>query len=331
MKEKVLETIKKYNLIETKDKVVIGVSGGPDSMTLLNVLLEIKEEKTIDFDIVVCHVNHMIRKEAIEDEEYVLKFCKKYNIECFVKRIDVTKLAKDQKTGTEEAGRKARYEFFNEILEKTSSNKIATAHTANDNAETVFMNIIRGSGMGGLKGIEAKNKNLIRPLIECSREEIEAYCKEKKLNPRIDKTNFENVYTRNRIRNQLIPYIKENFNPNIIETINRLSSLSKQENEYIEKVTSQKFKELLIEKTKNQIILDLNQFNLQETVIKNNLVLYTINILFGTRSGIEKKHIEDIIKLCSNNIGNKFLIPNKKVKILVKNKKIFFIATANLP
>ncbi len=323
MKEKVLETIKKYNLIETNDKIVIGVSGGPDSITLLNMLVELKQE--IKFDIVVCHVNHMIRKEAIEDEEYVIKFCKKYNIECFIKRIEIEKEAKQQKIGTEEAGRKARYEFFNEILKKTSSNKIATAHTANDNAETVLMNILRGSGSNGLKGIEPKRDNLIRPLIECNREEIEKYCKEKTLNPRIDKTNFENKYTRNKIRNLLIPYIKENFNPNIIETINRLSDLCKQENEYIEKVTSIKFKEILIEKQKNQIILDLNKFNLQETVIKSRLVLYTINILFGTRTGIEKKHIEDIIKLCGNNIGNKFLIPNKKVKILIKNKKIFFI------
>ena len=325
MKEKVLETIKKYNLIETNDKIVIGVSGGPDSITLLNMLIDIKQEKTIKFDIVVCHVNHMIRKEAIEDEEYVIKFCKKYNIECFIKRIEIEKEAKEQKIGTEEAGRKARYKFFNEILKKTSSNKIATAHTANDNAETVLMNILRGSGSNGLKGIEPKRDNLIRPLIECNREEIEKYCKEKALNPRIDKTNFENKYTRNKIRNLLIPYIKENFNPNIIETINRLSDLCKQENEYIEKVTSIKFKEILIEKQKNQIILDLNKFNLQETVIKSRLVLYTINILFGTRTGIEKKHIEDIIKLCGNNIGNKFLIPNKKVKILIKNKKIFFI------
>lgn len=325
MKEKVLETIKKYKLIETNDKIVIGVSGGPDSITLLNMLIDIKQEKAIKFDIVVCHVNHMIRKEAIEDEEYVIKFCKKYNIECFIKRIEIEKEAKEQKIGTEEAGRKARYEFFNEILKKTSSNKIATAHTANDNAETVLMNILRGSGSNGLKGIEPKRGNLIRPLIECNREEIEKYCKEKALNPRIDKTNFENKYTRNKIRNLLIPYIKENFNPNIIETINRLSDLCKQENEYIEKVTSIKFKEILIEKQKNQIILDLNKFNLQETVIKSRLVLYTINILFGTRTGIEKKHIEDIIKLCGNNIGNKFLIPNKKVKILIKNKKIFFI------
>lgn len=326
MKEKILKTIRKYNLIENGDRVIIGVSGGPDSMTLLSVLLEIKEEKTIDFDMVVCHINHMIREEASCDEEYVSEFCKKYSIPFFAQRIDVQKLSEKEKIGEEEAGRKARYEFFNEILEKTSSNKIATAHTANDNAETVLMNIIRGSGTTGLRGIEAKRGNLIRPLIECSREEIEEYCKAKELNPRIDKTNFENKYTRNKVRNLLIPYIKENFNPNIIEGINRLSGLSKQENEYLEKIAAKKFEQILIEKKNDEIILDLNQFNLQETVIKSRLVLYTINILFGTRSGIEKKHIEDIIKLCSNNIGNKYLIPNKKVKILVKNKKIFFIA-----
>ena len=326
MKETVLETIKKYNLIENKDKIVIGVSGGPDSITLLNVLLEIQKEKIYNFNMVVCHVNHMIREEAADDEEYVLKFCKKYNIEFYSKRIGIEKIAKESKIGTEEAGRIERYKFFNEILRKTSSNKIATAHTANDNAETVLMNIIRGSGTAGLKGIEAKRDNLIRPLIECSRDQIEEYCRENNLEPRIDKTNYENVYTRNKVRNLLIPYIKENFNPNIIEGINRLSDLSKQENEYLEKQTEKVYENILIESKKDEIILDLNKFNLQETVIKSRLVLYTINILFGTRSGIEKKHIEDIIKLCSNNIGNKFLIPNKKVKILVKNKKIFFIA-----
>lgn len=326
MKEKVLETIKKYNLIENGDKIVIGVSGGPDSITLLNVLLEIKKENIIDFNVVVCHINHMIREEAVLDEEYVLEFCKKYNIECFVKRVDIEKISEQERIGTEEAGRIARYEFFNEILEKTSSNKIATAHTANDNAETVLMNIIRGSGTAGLKGIDSKRDNLIRPLINISREEIEEYCEINKLNPRIDKTNFENIYTRNKVRNMLIPYIKKNFNPNIIESINRLSNLSKQENEYLEKETEKIYKSILIDAKNDEIILDLKLFNLQETVIKNRLVLYTINILFGTRSGIEKKHIEDIIKLCSNNIGNKFLIPNKKVKILVKNKKIFFIA-----
>lgn len=326
MEEKILQTIKKYNLIENGDKVVIGVSGGPDSITLLDVLLKIKEKKIIDFDIVVCHINHMIRKEAVSDEEYVINFCNRNDIKCFVKRVEVEKIAKQEKISTEEAGRKERYEFFNEILKKENANKIATAHNKNDNVETVLMNIIRGSGSSGLKGIEAKRKNLIRPLLECNREEIEQYCKENNLEPRIDKTNFENNYTRNKIRNLLIPYIKENFNPNIIEAINRLSDLSKQENEYFEKETKEIYKELLEEKEEKYISLNLKKFNLLETVIKSRLLLYTINELLGTKNGIEKKHIEDIIKLCSNNIGNKYLIPNKKVKILIKNKKIFIIA-----
>lgn len=326
MEEKILKTIKKYNLIKDGDKIVVGVSGGPDSITLLDLLLKLKNQNIIKFDIVVCHINHMIREEATSDEEYVKEYCNKHNIECFVKRAEVEEIAKQNKMGTEETGRKIRYDFFYEILEKTKSNKIATAHNANDNAETVLMNIIRGCGTSGLKGIEANNKQLIRPLIECSRTEIEEYCKQNNLNPRIDKTNFENDYTRNKIRNMLIPYIQENFNPNIIEGINRLSSLSKQENDYLEKETQKAYISTVEEITNTSISLDLKKFNSLEKVIKSRVVLYTINELFKTKNGIEKKHIEDIIKLCSNNIGNKYLIPNKKMKILVKNKKIFFMA-----
>lgn len=326
MEEKILKTIKKYNLIKDGDKIVVGVSGGPDSITLLDLLLKLKNQNIIKFDIVVCHINHMIREEATSDEGYVKEYCNKHNIECFVKRAEVEEIAKQNKMGTEETGRKIRYDFFYEILEKTKSNKIATAHNANDNAETVLMNIIRGCGTSGLKGIEANNKQLIRPLIECSRTEIEEYCKQNNLNPRIDKTNFENDYTRNKIRNMLIPYIQENFNPNIIEGINRLSSLSKQENDYLEKETQKAYISIVEEITNTSISLDLKKFNSLEKVIKSRVVLYTINELFKTKNGIEKKHIEDIIKLCSNNIGNKYLIPNKKMKILVKNKKIFFMA-----
>ena len=261
MKEKILKTIKKYNLIKDGDKIVVGVSGGPDSITLLDLLLKLKNQNIIKFDIVVCHINHMIREEATSDEEYVKEYCNKHNIECFVKRAEVEEIAKQNKMGTEETGRKIRYDFFYEILEKTKSNKIATAHNANDNAETVLMNLIRGCGTSGLKGIEANNKQLIRPLIECSRKEIEEYCKQNNLNPRIDKTNFENDYTRNKIRNMLIPYIQENFNPNIIEGINRLSSLSKQENDYLEKETQKAYISIVEEVTNTSISLDLKKFN----------------------------------------------------------------------
>ena len=326
MNQKVLETIRKYNLIEDGDKIVLGVSGGPDSICMLDNLREVKEEQIIEFEIYVAHINHMIREEAIDDEKYVQEYCKKYNIECFVKRVDVQKIASEKKIGTEEAGRKVRYDFFEEVLQKTESNKIAIAHNKNDKIETIIMHLLRGSGLSGLKGIEPiRDNKYIRPLLECERTEIEQYCEDKKLNPRIDKTNFENEYTRNKIRNIVIPYIKKEFNPNIIQTLSRLSDLAADESNYIELQTQKAFEKILIAKEKEQITLNLKEFNKQDKVIKNRLILYTTKELMGSTQGIEKIHIEDIIKLCQNNVGNKFLTPNKNLKVLVKDKKIFFI------
>ena len=185
------------------------------------------------------------------------------------------------------------------------------------------MNILRGSGIAGLKGIEPKRGVYIRPLIEIERNEIEEYCKKENLQPRIDKTNFENTYTRNKIRNIVIPYIKEEFNPNIIETIDRLSDLVNEEEEYIRKQVETEYLNVLVEENENTIILDLKKFNNLEKVIKSRILLYTITKLFGTSKGIEKVHIEDVLKLCSNNIGNKYLTPNKNTKVLVKTKKIY--------
>lgn len=326
---KVLETIKRYNLIENGDRLVLGVSGGPDSICMLNVLNDIRNDKNLhmEFDIIVAHVNHLIRKEAIEDEKFVEVFCKKIDVPFYSKSIDVQKIANNSKIGTEEAGRNARYEFFDEILENTNSNKIAIAHNKNDKVETMIMNMLRGSGIAGLKGIEPiKNNKYIRPLIECERFEIEQYCTVNNIDARIDRTNFENVYTRNKIRNVVIPYIKQEFNPNIIQTMDRLSELVKEEDEYLENTVKNKYKELIIEEKEKQFVMDLKGFNKQEKVIKSRLLLYTISRLLGTTKGIEKIHIEDVIKLCNNNIGNKYLTPNKNIKILLKNHKIYFIS-----
>lgn len=331
--KKVLDTIKKYDLIENGDNIVIGVSGGPDSMALLNMLIFLKNNKKIDFNIFVAHINHGIRIEAEEETKYVEEFCKKNNIECFIKREKVENLAKEQKIGTEEAGRKLRYSFFDEVAKKVNANKIATAHNANDNAETVLMNLIRGTGTSGLKGIEAKRDNkFIRPLIEITRKEIEEYIEENKIEAKIDKSNSENIYTRNKVRNILIPLIEDEFNPNIITSLNRMSKIIKEENEYLSKQVEKIYNEVVIAEylgnkqldNENVILLDLKKFNNQDTVIKNRLVLYTVNKLFGTSKNIEMIHISDIIKLCENNIGNKYLVPNKKVKVMVNKGKIFF-------
>lgn len=328
MQSKVLETIQKYNLIQPNDKVVIGVSGGPDSMSLLYILNKLKQK--LNFEIVVAHINHMIREEADEETEYVKNWCDRLNVKCYIKKINIIEKSDFEKIGTEEAGRKARYDFFEEVLNEVGANKIATAHNANDNAETVLMNIFRGSGTSGLKGIEPiRDGKYIRPIIECERQEIENYCEENNLQPKIDKSNFENTYTRNKIRNIIIPQIKKEFNPNIIESLNKLSKLASQENEFLDKyVINLVERELKIyEDTENKkidtFILDLKKFNQQERFIKSKVILYAIKEVMGTTQGIEKIHVDDIISLCEKNVGNKYLTPNKNTKVLVNKGKIY--------
>lgn len=333
LEKKVLKTIRKYELLENGNTIVIGVSGGPDSMALLSVFQKLKEMKQVECEIVVAHVNHGLRREAEEETRYVENYCKEHEIQYFVKKEKVEELAKRQRVGTEEAGRNLRYSFFEEVAKRVKADRIATAHNANDNAETMLMNILRGTGTSGLKGIEIKRDNrYIRPLLECTRNEIEEYCLQEKLNPKEDKSNKENIYTRNKIRNELIPYLEKEFNPNIITSLNRLSTLAKEENDFLEQQVKYQYEKVRIEEFlgneqfegKNTIVLDLKKFNKQEVVIKNRLVRYTINRLTTSCQNIEKIHIADIVKLCENNIGNKFLMPNKKIRVTVKKGKIFF-------
>ena len=221
-----------------------------------------------------------------------------------------------------------RYDFFEVIMQKEKANKIAIAHNKNDKAETIIMNIIRGTGISGLKGIEPiREEKYIRPLIECARDEIEEYCIQNNLNPRIDKTNFENDCTRNKVRNIVLPYIKKEFNYNIIETMNRLSEVATETEDYLNNKTEQKYNQIKIEEKNNLIILNLKEFNKCDILIRKRLIIYTIAKALGNTQNIEKINIEDIIKLCEKNIGNKYLMPNKNIKVLVNKGKIFFEAT----
>lgn len=314
--KKVLETINKYKMIENGDSVIVAVSGGPDSISLLYTLIRLREK--LNIKLTVAHVNHMLRDVADSETRYVEHFCECNYVDCFVKRVDVKKLAEEQKIGTEEAGRNVRYDFFEEVFEKIHANKIAIAHNKNDNAETVLMNIMRGTGLSGIKGIEpVRNNKIIRPLIEMDRDSIDKYCSDKSLFPKFDETNLDNSYTRNKVRNLLIPYIKNEFNPNFIDGINRLAELATQEDSYIESVVEKEFNDILISENSQELNLDLQKFNELHDFIKSKVIFKCINELFGTTKGIEKVHIEDVIKLCRNNIGNKYLMPNKNVKVFI--------------
>ena len=321
LEEKFLNTIKENNLIEAGDVIVVGVSGGPDSITLLTCLNKYK--KQLGCKLVVAHINHLIREDSTEDEQFVENVCKKMDIPFYVKRAKVEEIAKANKKGTEEVGREIRYSFFDEIAENENANKIAIAHNMNDNAETIILNLLRGTGAKGLEGIQpSEYGKYIRPLINCERIEIEKYCDSNKLMPRIDSTNKENVYKRNIIRNKILPELKE-LNPNIVQTLSRTSKIIKDENSFVEEET---------EKTYNQIVhnsvgkteIATKEFNGLSKTIKSNLILKIIEKHCGTARNIEKRNIDDIIEMSGREVGNKHIELNKKIKIEIKNKKIIF-------
>lgn len=322
--EKVLKTIREYNMFEKEEKVVVGVSGGPDSIALLNALYNLR--KILKIEMYVAHINHSLRKEADEETNYVKEFCEKLNITCFIKKVDLNQYCKDNKIGTELAGRNIRYEFFEKIYIKVGANKIAVAHNLNDNAETVMMNLIRGAGSSGLKGIEKiREDKYIRPIIEIDRAEIENYCKDYDLEPKFDLSNNENIYTRNKIRNILLPLIEKEFNPNIIESLNRLSTIMCKQEEYFEKIVEKTYKEIVIEEDKQKIMINLKLFNELENIIQTRVILKAIKSFFDSSQGIEKTHLDDIIKLAKNNIGRKILNPNKKLVVKTEKSKLILI------
>ena len=229
----VRETIKKYNMIERGDRIIVGLSGGADSVCLLTVLVKLKALFGIE-KIAAAHINHHMRETAGRDADFSRKLCDKLGIEIYIKDIDIFALAKQNKTSAEDAGRTARYEFFAELREKYGFNKIATAHNMNDQAETFLMRILSGTTLDGLSCIKpVRQDGIIRPLIETKRSEIEEYLKSVGQSYMNDETNSDNSYKRNSIRLDLIPFIEKKYNPSFIETAAQMVEAFSKDSEYI--------------------------------------------------------------------------------------------------
>lgn len=228
MKNCVLEAVKRFSLLENGvTTVTVALSGGADSMALLYVLLSLKEE--LGITVKAAHLNHMIRgEEALRDEEFVKEQCKKLGVELFCERADVPAFAKKRGISTELAARELRYEF----LERINEGVIATAHTASDNLETVLFNLARGSALDGLCGIPPKRGVFIRPIILCTRADIEEYCKENGIPFVTDSTNLSDEYTRNKIRHKIVPLFKE-LNPSAERSVSRTSGLLREDADFL--------------------------------------------------------------------------------------------------
>ena len=235
MKDKVLKTIEQYRMLQPGDRVAVGVSGGADSVALLALLCRLGE--TLPLRLTVCHINHNLRgEESLRDQRFVEELCRRLGVECRVRSVDAAALAQAQGCSVEEAARQARYAFFAQTAGE--GGKIATAHTATDNTETVLLNLARGSGLKGLCGIPPVRGNIVRPLIACTRQQTEAFCRANGLEWVEDSTNAADGYTRNRLRHHAVPVLKEQ-NPALDRTVAAMTERLRRDAEFLDRLARQ--------------------------------------------------------------------------------------------
>ncbi|WDV45540.1 tRNA lysidine(34) synthetase TilS [Clostridiaceae bacterium M8S5] len=319
MEKIVYKTIMDEKLILPGDKLVIGVSGGPDSMALLCVLKSI--QKLIEFSMVAVHINHGVRgKEANMDERYVKDITQKWSIPYYSKRVNMNEYARLRKLSSEEAGRELRYQFFNEVLKIEKADKIAVAHNRNDQAETLIMRFLRGTGIEGLKGMQYEVNNVIRPLLDVDRSIIEKYCNQNKLFARIDKTNLEPIYGRNKIRLELIPYIENNINKGIINTMNRTSKIMGIDDDFINNIARYEYSKICITNHDQTIEFDICKFKGLHTAIKSRVIRIGIKEMYGDNKNIELKHVENMIEFIENATAGRIHESAKGIELVKKYK-----------
>lgn len=325
--ETVKDTVKKHRMLERKDKVVVCVSGGPDSVALLHALLSLREEMGIV--LYLAHLNHKFRQEESDkDQAFVEQLAAKLNLPITAKRVDVPRLVKEKGVSAEEGGREARYEFFFEVARSVGSQKIALGHTKDDQAETVLMRILRGCGLLGLCGIPATREMegtlIIRPLIEVWRKEIDEFLEENGISFRHDSSNFQPIYFRNRIRSELLPLLEKKYNPNIKEGLANLAENSEVDYAFLEKVGKRKFRASSKVKKNAEVVVDLKRFNAFPKAIQRLIARQSIETLKGDLRRITYQHWKELDELISMRpAGSQVDLP-RRVSVLKQGGKLIF-------
>ncbi|MBU1006134.1 MAG: tRNA lysidine(34) synthetase TilS [Candidatus Omnitrophica bacterium] len=318
---KVKSTIKKYNMLRERDSILVGFSGGPDSVTLLRVLCEIKEEYSLCIHI--AHLDHKFRgDESKADRRFCEDLAKDLGIGITCEEIDVPKIAAEKGISSEEAARIERYDFFKRTAEKRGIKKLAVGHNRDDQAETVLMRVLRGAGTLGLGGISpVKNipsLTIIRPLIEMSRKEIEKFVGENSLEFRHDPSNDDVFFTRNRIRGELIPYLEKNFNSNVKEVLANMAENLRAENEFLEKFSNRKLRGLSRVK-KKEILLDIKKLKRQPEAVRKRILRAALREYKGDLRRFTYQHWKEIEKLIDERPGNSIVDLPGGINI-IKNK-----------
>lgn len=311
-------------LIESGDKVLVALSGGADSVCLLSVLKKLSGE--LGFEVCAAHLNHMIRgAEADRDEAYAAELCTMLGVRFYAERADIPSMAKERGISEELAGREARYAFFDRLCGRHGFTKVATAHNKNDRAETVLMRIIRGTGIEGLGSIKYKRDNIIRPLLDVERCDIEEYCRREDLKFCTDSTNAESDYTRNRIRNELMPMLCESFNPSIINSLCRLADNAAEDAEFINGYANRLYNRINSPlKKKKPVLLDIESLKMIDKGIRNRLILIAARDVMGDDYRLERAHTEAVLSLLEKETGASEMLPSG-LKVNVKYGWLEFI------
>ncbi len=312
--------------VEFNAKILVAVSGGLDSVSLLDAFVNVWRKFAIEIG--VAHFNHKLRgKEADEDEEFVRLLAEKYNLAFFLQRTNVRNFATKMSLSIEEAARYLRYDFFRRAAQSFSAKFIATAHNLNDQAETVLLNLLRGTGIAGLRGIAnkleiSKNILIIRPFIIFTRKEIEEYAKSRGLKWREDSTNNLLEFTRNNIRHKLLPLLEREFNPQIVFNLGKLSLIAKDSYKIVSNFVKKYLEHLLIIRNKNEIELDLDQLRFYDDSLFGDMFQYIMNTYFDTC--LNFRQIDEIKNLINAETGKYFRI-SSEIFIYKNRRKLCFI------
>jgi len=317
LENNVLQFISNNNLFQPGEKVIVAVSGGADSVCLLYILNSLKKDLSIDLHI--AHLNHQLRgTESRADALYVSRLAKKLNIPATIESADVNSYCLQRKISTEEASRELRYEFFGRVISAQDAECVAVAHTRDDNVETILLHLLRGTGIAGLRGLQphtvlrAGNErqaiNVIRPLLELSRDDTEKYCSSLKLRPRVDASNNSISFTRNRIRHELIPLLTT-YNTRVKDALLRLSSIARDEIDYLEEQTSLIWVDIADE-SDNSLLLNVSKLKMFPGVLQRQVLRQAIKHICGDIKDIEAEHIEDAVKFLKKPAGKMLTLPH---------------------
>ena len=326
VKEKVKGFIRKWGLLEEGDRVLLGLSGGADSVCLFYLLLELREELGLALRVV--HVHHGIRTEADQDVSYVKKLCEKEDVFCYMFREDVPACAEKQGLSLEEAGRILRYQDFQESLGRwqkeeceiykeqyvsggqicSARYKIATAHHENDQAETVLFQLFRGCGLAGLRGILPRRENVIRPLLCLSREEIEEFLRERGISWCEDETNKAEDYSRNKIRCRIIPYAEREICRGITGHIGKTAEILREVEEYIRKQVREAYRKTALEQ-EGIVVFDIISLQKEDIFLQKQLLFYGLERILAARKDIGAVHMEEILGLVEKQGNGELFLP----------------------